>query len=203
MLIGFFLCEILHKWHLSNEDTFLCHTFHPLKRGHLSNEDTFLVSLLERLYCMPVCVCSEKKNLFLCCCAGADITDYFNYGFTEETWRLYCEKQRKNKNEVVQLNKIAVSPPASGKNALLPSTLSCSSQWYCRCRTIGSSPSYFSSCSGMRMECSSISTASSGAGLCWFVCVFVYMLLSCCLCQCSNGFNTFKYKRVPFIMNPT
>ncbi|EGT43591.1 hypothetical protein CAEBREN_20190 [Caenorhabditis brenneri] len=26
---------------------------------------------------------------------GADITDYFNYGFTEETWNLYCERQKK------------------------------------------------------------------------------------------------------------
>lgn len=26
---------------------------------------------------------------------GADITDYFNYGFNEETWRAYCEKQKK------------------------------------------------------------------------------------------------------------
>ncbi|KAK7503807.1 hypothetical protein BaRGS_00004930 [Batillaria attramentaria] len=26
---------------------------------------------------------------------GADITDYFNYGFTEETWQQYCEKQRR------------------------------------------------------------------------------------------------------------
>lgn len=25
---------------------------------------------------------------------GADITDYFNYGFTEETWKAYCEKQK-------------------------------------------------------------------------------------------------------------
>ncbi|CAH8551488.1 unnamed protein product [Dicrocoelium dendriticum] len=25
---------------------------------------------------------------------GADITDYFNYGFTEETWIQYCEKQK-------------------------------------------------------------------------------------------------------------
>lgn len=25
---------------------------------------------------------------------GADITDYFNYGFDEETWKIYCEKQR-------------------------------------------------------------------------------------------------------------
>lgn len=26
---------------------------------------------------------------------GADITDYFNYGFNEDTWKLYCERQRK------------------------------------------------------------------------------------------------------------
>lgn len=24
---------------------------------------------------------------------GADITDYFNYGFTEDTWRMYCRRQ--------------------------------------------------------------------------------------------------------------
>ena len=23
---------------------------------------------------------------------GADITDYFNYGFTEETWTAYCNR---------------------------------------------------------------------------------------------------------------
>ena len=23
---------------------------------------------------------------------GADITDYFNYGFTEETWAAYCNR---------------------------------------------------------------------------------------------------------------
>jgi len=26
---------------------------------------------------------------------GADITDYFNYGFTEDTWQAYCHKQRR------------------------------------------------------------------------------------------------------------
>jgi len=26
---------------------------------------------------------------------GADISDYFNYGFNEITWSLYCEKQRR------------------------------------------------------------------------------------------------------------
>ncbi|XP_026545541.1 pre-mRNA 3'-end-processing factor FIP1-like [Notechis scutatus] len=26
---------------------------------------------------------------------GADLSDYFNYGFNEETWKAYCEKQRR------------------------------------------------------------------------------------------------------------
>lgn len=30
---------------------------------------------------------------------GADIADYFNYGFTEETWNLYCERQKKLRAE--------------------------------------------------------------------------------------------------------
>uniref|UniRef100_A0A914V6S0 Pre-mRNA 3'-end-processing factor FIP1 n=1 Tax=Plectus sambesii TaxID=2011161 RepID=A0A914V6S0_9BILA len=30
---------------------------------------------------------------------GADITDYFNYGFTEETWNMYCERQKKLRAE--------------------------------------------------------------------------------------------------------
>lgn len=31
---------------------------------------------------------------------GADIADYFNYGFTEQTWRKYCEMQRQNRDWV-------------------------------------------------------------------------------------------------------
>lgn len=30
---------------------------------------------------------------------GADITDYFNYGFTEETWIAYCLKQKRLRSE--------------------------------------------------------------------------------------------------------
>lgn len=30
---------------------------------------------------------------------GADLTDYFNYGFTEESWNMYCERQRKLRAE--------------------------------------------------------------------------------------------------------
>ncbi|KRX69041.1 Pre-mRNA 3'-end-processing factor FIP1, partial [Trichinella sp. T9] len=30
---------------------------------------------------------------------GADVTDYFNYGFTEETWQTYCERQKRLRTE--------------------------------------------------------------------------------------------------------
>ncbi|ESN97769.1 hypothetical protein HELRODRAFT_193195 [Helobdella robusta] len=30
---------------------------------------------------------------------GADLTDYFNYGFTEDTWMKYCERQRRMRIE--------------------------------------------------------------------------------------------------------
>ena len=52
-------------------------------------------------------------TLCICLNTGADITDYFNYGFTEETWKMYCDKQRKMKTEVGNLNKIAVSLQAT------------------------------------------------------------------------------------------
>lgn len=35
---------------------------------------------------------------------GADISDYFNYGFDEDTWKLYCEKQKKMKSIVEEVN---------------------------------------------------------------------------------------------------
>ncbi|KAH7952916.1 hypothetical protein HPB49_002612 [Dermacentor silvarum] len=30
---------------------------------------------------------------------GADITDYFNYGFNEDTWKIYCDRQRKLRSD--------------------------------------------------------------------------------------------------------
>jgi hypothetical protein len=37
---------------------------------------------------------------------GADITDYFNYGFTEEIWAQYCDRQRRLRadNNLSRLN---------------------------------------------------------------------------------------------------
>ncbi|XP_054719791.1 LOW QUALITY PROTEIN: pre-mRNA 3'-end-processing factor FIP1-like [Uloborus diversus] len=49
---------------------------------------------------------------------GADITDYFNYGFNEDTWKAYCEKQRKMRldNNVVP-KALTVTP---GKDQQIP-----------------------------------------------------------------------------------
>lgn len=37
---------------------------------------------------------------------GADLSDYFNYGFNEETWKLYCERQMQMRLEASSLAKI-------------------------------------------------------------------------------------------------
>lgn len=47
---------------------------------------------------------------------GADITDYFNYGFNEETWRAYCERQKK-----MRLHESGVGLVGLGSNAPPPS----------------------------------------------------------------------------------
>ncbi|CAF2701605.1 unnamed protein product [Rotaria sp. Silwood2] len=43
---------------------------------------------------------------------GADITEYFNYGFTEETWAQYCERQRRlrSENNLARLNTTHIPP---------------------------------------------------------------------------------------------
>lgn len=37
---------------------------------------------------------------------GADITDYFNYGFNEDTWRAYCERQKRYLSLIFIINLI-------------------------------------------------------------------------------------------------
>lgn len=48
-----------------------------------------------------------------------DITDYFNYGFDEQSWRAYCENQRRMrqvaKNVRLRANRVDFSNPPSGK----------------------------------------------------------------------------------------
>lgn len=59
---------------------------------------------------------------------GADLSDYFNYGFNEDTWKAYCEKQKRIRMglEVIPVtsttNKITVINKYSGiPLACLPS----------------------------------------------------------------------------------
>lgn len=49
---------------------------------------------------------------------GADITDYFNYGFNEDTWRMYCERQKRmRQNESgVGLQGLMVAPVIMSHN---------------------------------------------------------------------------------------
>lgn len=42
---------------------------------------------------------------------GADITDYFNYGFTEDTWIGYCAKQKRQRAENNMLKASSMMPP--------------------------------------------------------------------------------------------
>jgi len=49
---------------------------------------------------------------------GADISDYFNYGFNEETWKQYCDKQRRMRMES-QRSPYTVTP---GVGLVNPST---------------------------------------------------------------------------------
>ena len=58
------------------------------------------------------------------------MSDYFNYGFTEETWKLYCDKQRRARGEVSQLNKIAVSTSQASHWLLWYSSSNSSSTLY-------------------------------------------------------------------------
>ncbi|XP_069468653.1 pre-mRNA 3'-end-processing factor FIP1-like [Ambystoma mexicanum] len=44
---------------------------------------------------------------------GADLSDYFNYGFNEDTWKAYCEKQKR-----LQLG-LDSTPPLSPENSIM------------------------------------------------------------------------------------
>ncbi|KAI8815356.1 Fip1 motif-domain-containing protein [Cladochytrium replicatum] len=55
---------------------------------------------------------------------GADITDYFNFGFNEQTWRAYCMKQKQIREELNMQRKIGVyesiDPSPMDRNMMMP-----------------------------------------------------------------------------------
>jgi hypothetical protein len=67
---------------------------------------------------------------------GADITDYFNYGFNEETWIAYCLKQKRLRAEnkttqaIPLLNHTPQLPPGSSIPTLATNTLGMSAANY-------------------------------------------------------------------------
>ncbi|KAJ3328316.1 pre-mRNA 3-end-processing factor fip1l1 [Kappamyces sp. JEL0680] len=40
---------------------------------------------------------------------GADLTDYFNYGFNEQTWKAYCNKQKLFRDDLAQQRRLNAS----------------------------------------------------------------------------------------------
>ncbi|KAJ2373237.1 cleavage polyadenylation factor subunit fip1, partial [Coemansia sp. RSA 2603] len=60
--------------------------------GGVDRMDVLTVPLLQGMdmYTIDVDMLEEKPWRL----PGADVTDYFNFGFSEETWKLYCMKQK-------------------------------------------------------------------------------------------------------------
>uniref|UniRef100_A0AC35TM07 Pre-mRNA 3'-end-processing factor FIP1 n=1 Tax=Rhabditophanes sp. KR3021 TaxID=114890 RepID=A0AC35TM07_9BILA len=62
------------------------------------------------------------------CKPGADLTDFFNYGFVEDTWNTFCERQRKLRGEFggnqVQINQSLFSQMSTAPISVIPSALS-------------------------------------------------------------------------------
>ena len=53
----------------------------------------------------------------------SDLTDYFNYGFTENTWRLYCKKQQEVRLEQNLQSKIKVFDSSQPDTSDMPAEL--------------------------------------------------------------------------------
>ncbi|KAJ3092953.1 cleavage polyadenylation factor subunit fip1 [Quaeritorhiza haematococci] len=51
---------------------------------------------------------------------GADITDYFNFGFNEQTWKAYCTKQKQMREEQNMQRRINVYESKMEPNELMP-----------------------------------------------------------------------------------
>lgn len=76
----------------------------PLRRSHGGNQVQLLALRLVKCVCVCVSIPQMQMYIFsgtklsqrmLCINAGADLSDYFNYGFNEDTWKAYCDKQRR------------------------------------------------------------------------------------------------------------
>lgn len=63
----------------------------------------FILSSVFTVFFSPSCfahllaTCLAQICVWGCGCVftGADLSDYFNYGFNEDTWKAYCEKQKR------------------------------------------------------------------------------------------------------------
>ena len=67
------------------------------------------------------------KSCHCCCClsclsVGADPSDWFNYGFNEEAWKAYCQKQKTLREEYQLQSKIKVGLDLSHPQSYGPSS---------------------------------------------------------------------------------
>lgn len=69
---------------------------------------------------------------FVCVCLGADLSDYFNYGFNEDTWKAYCEKQKRLRMglEVSNVSSVASKITVRDQCLLCPCLFSANSVFY-------------------------------------------------------------------------
>lgn len=67
----------------------------PLKRNPGGSQVCVCVAnTLSKCVTAPLGMFSISQ-LCMSVCVGADLSDYFNYGFNEDTWKAYCEKQKR------------------------------------------------------------------------------------------------------------
>lgn len=112
---------------------------------------------------------------------GADVTDYFNYGFTEDTWKLYCEKQKRLRGEVASLNKIVVSSLYSREPAW-------TNKWYSR--TAHTVAQVHSQLAGLQTSSSSVLDQFSFVMRChvdcWILCYAMFLIMTLKVVQSSS-----------------
>ena len=76
---------------------------------------------------------------------GADITDYFNYGFTEETWAAYCNRYTYNTYRVSQ-KKVGSQKTSNCSNSL-------NFEAKIKCNTIKPNvPKWRKTCTGLKFD---------------------------------------------------
>ncbi|KAI8827483.1 Fip1 motif-domain-containing protein, partial [Chytriomyces cf. hyalinus JEL632] len=82
---------------------------------------------------------------------GADITDYFNFGFNEVSWRAYCNKQKSMREEALMQKRIHVTFGLSLQNSTVRQPV-LSFFWKQVIEDMGSDQQFFGGMMGMQQQ---------------------------------------------------